>query len=154
MNAHLKIKPTEISEALVCLLHAVSNFRDKGGGLDEAMGIVLSTFNADQHELPLKDFYGRKEAVHYLRIAHAIVRTEATLAKYASLGGGPKFHKAGRRQVLYAREDLDEWAIAVRGKAISSTSSAEPNDDGVVKRMPVVATRKVPHRHLMAEAGA
>lgn len=82
---------------------------------------------AGNEHLPLKDFYGRREATHYLRIAHGVVRTETTLAKYASLGGGPKFHKAGRRQVLYAREDLDAWAIAVRGKAISSTSEAKRN---------------------------
>ena len=31
--------------------------------------------------------------------------SEKTLAKLACLGGGPEFHKAGERVVLYTRED-------------------------------------------------
>lgn len=34
-----------------------------------------------------------------------------TLEKYRVIGGGPIFRKFGRR-VLYAREDLESWALA------------------------------------------
>jgi hypothetical protein len=48
---------------------------------------------------------------------------EKTLAKHASIGGGPEFHKAGR-VVLYTREALDAWALAKISGPLKSTSQA------------------------------
>ncbi|MBS6474328.1 MAG: hypothetical protein KH347_08815 [Acetobacter sp.] len=31
------------------------------------------------------------------------------MAKYACVGGGPKFHKFGKMRVVYKITDLDEW---------------------------------------------
>lgn len=45
----------------------------------------------------------------------------ATLAKFACLGGGPPFHKAGRIP-LYPVELLDKWALARLGPVVLSTS--------------------------------
>lgn len=44
-----------------------------------------------------------------------------TLAKYAVVGGGPKFRKAGRIP-LYDVPGLDEWAGAKLSPLVSSTS--------------------------------
>ena len=47
--------------------------------------------------------------------------TRATLAKLATVGGGPKFRKLGRIP-LYTEEWLDDWAEASMGQPMSSTS--------------------------------
>jgi excisionase family DNA binding protein len=46
-----------------------------------------------------------REAAGLLRLSHR------TLEKHRVIGGGPRFHKFGRR-VLYALEDLESWANA------------------------------------------
>lgn len=46
---------------------------------------------------------------------------ETTLAKYRSLGGGPKFYKFGNR-ALYTQEDLEDWIAGKIGSPVSSTS--------------------------------
>jgi predicted DNA-binding transcriptional regulator AlpA len=56
------------------------------------------------------------EAAQYLGIS------SSTLSKLRVLGGGPKFHKLGRR-VVYDSRDLDRWFEA---RQRSSTS-----DDGI-----------------------
>src|SRR5512133_822789 len=48
----------------------------------------------------------RKEASQYLRDHWQISRTEKTLAKLATTGGGPRYHLAGRIP-LYPEEELD-----------------------------------------------
>jgi hypothetical protein len=50
--------------------------------------------------------------------------SEKTLAKLACLGGGPEFHKAGGRVVLYTKEALDAWALAQISGPLKSTSEA------------------------------
>jgi hypothetical protein len=65
----------------------------------------------------------RWEASEYLRIVHGIEVATATLAKYASIGGGPAFHKS-MRTPLYPREELDRWAIERLGSLKRSTSDA------------------------------
>jgi hypothetical protein len=72
----------------------------------------------------------RKAASDYLRETHGLDRAVNTLAKLASIGGGPLFHRAGRIP-LYARADLDAWALAVIGKPVRSTSEAAPAGAGV-----------------------
>ncbi len=66
----------------------------------------------------------RREASEYLRACYGIPCAPATLAKYASVGGGPAFFKAGARCALYDRAELDRWAKERLGAALSSTSDA------------------------------
>ena len=63
----------------------------------------------------------RAEAARYLRETHGIPCAPATLAKYACIGGGPAFRKAGKFPI-YARDDLDTWAEHRLSKLIRSTS--------------------------------
>jgi len=67
----------------------------------------------------------RWEASDYLRITHGITIAPATLAKLASVGGGPSYNRANRTP-LYPVEELDRWAAARLGKLVRSTSE----DDG------------------------
>lgn len=63
----------------------------------------------------------RAEAARYIREAHGIPCAPATLAKYACLGSGPPFRKAGKFPI-YVRDDLDAWALQRLGKLVHSTS--------------------------------
>jgi hypothetical protein len=62
----------------------------------------------------------RREASEYL-IANWFPVSRNTLAKLATIGGGPIFSKAGRVP-LYAEEDLDQYAREKIGPRVSSTS--------------------------------
>jgi len=62
----------------------------------------------------------RGEAANYLNKKFGS-GTRATLAKLATVGGGPKFQKFGRI-ALYTEEMLDAWAEARMGPPQSSTS--------------------------------
>lgn len=63
----------------------------------------------------------RVEASHYLKDVHGIDRSPATLAKYATIGGGPKYVKAGRTP-LYQTDWLDEYAVAITSRPVRSSS--------------------------------
>jgi hypothetical protein len=63
----------------------------------------------------------RADAARYIREAHGIPCAPTTLAKYAVLGGGPAFRKAGKFPI-YSRDDLDAWANQRLGKLVRSTS--------------------------------
>ena len=67
---------------------------------------------------PINRYLSRKEAAAYLNVV-----AEATLCKLATIGGGPRFYKLGRR-VGYKIEDLDSWA-----KARTSTADPEPESE-------------------------
>ena len=60
------------------------------------------------------------EAAEYLRAkyGHGSYRT---LAKLRVLGGGPKFHQAGGRVIVYTRAALDKWAKAKLSGALTVT---------------------------------
>jgi excisionase family DNA binding protein len=58
------------------------------------------------------------EAAKYLGIS------TSTLSKLRVFGGGPPFHKFGRR-VVYDLKDLDSWA-AQRRRVSTSDSGSEP----------------------------
>jgi hypothetical protein len=62
----------------------------------------------------------RKAAGEYLKTKFGF-GSEKTLAKLATLGGGPAFHKAGPA-ALYEPASLDDWALAKIGPAQKSTS--------------------------------
>ena len=65
----------------------------------------------------------RSEACEYLRIVHGIQIAPATLAKWASVGGGPSFQKFGRWP-LYPSQSLDDWAKERLSAPVRSTSEA------------------------------
>ena len=70
------------------------------------------------------DFLRRKGAGVYLKNKYGF-GSEKTLAKLASIGGGPEFRKAGDRVVLYTRPALDDWALAKISGPLKSTSEAD-----------------------------
>ena len=63
----------------------------------------------------------RQEAARYITTKYGTPCAYKTLAKLASIGGGPIFRKAGRIP-LYAPDDLDAWAEARIGPPRRSTS--------------------------------
>ncbi len=48
------------------------------------------------------------EAAHYLRVS------KSHLDKLRSAGGGPAYHRLGRRRVVYRRKELEDWVRARR----------------------------------------
>lgn len=62
----------------------------------------------------------RDQAAEYLQSRFGAYTVE-TLAKLASVGGGPKFRRLGRFPV-YTEIDLDNWAISRMSRVVSSTS--------------------------------
>lgn len=63
----------------------------------------------------------RPAACRYLKEKRGLERAPATLAKYACVGGGPRFYKAGRWP-LYDPDELDRWANELIGTPVASTS--------------------------------
>ena len=63
----------------------------------------------------------RKELSNYLRQRWGIKHAPQTLAKLATMGGGPPFYKAGKTPI-YPRSDADEWAKTRLGRLVNSTS--------------------------------
>ncbi len=66
----------------------------------------------------------RWEASEYLELVHGVTVAPATLAKMASVGGGPSFQKNGRMPV-YPKTELDRWAGERLGRLVRSTSEVE-----------------------------
>ncbi len=67
------------------------------------------------------NYLRRADAARYLREAYGIPCVATTLAKYACIGGGPAFRRAGKFPI-YSRDDLDAWAKQRLGKLVHSTS--------------------------------
>ncbi|MEQ8441478.1 MAG: DNA-binding protein [Alphaproteobacteria bacterium] len=65
----------------------------------------------------------RKEAAEFLADSGYPV-AEATLAKFASVGGGPRFRRFGRFPI-YEKTDLLTWAEERAGKKVNSTAEYE-----------------------------
>lgn len=65
----------------------------------------------------------REQAATYLQERYGAYTPE-TLAKLATIGGGPPFVKFGRFP-LYRPEDLEAWAVARMSKLVHSTSELE-----------------------------
>lgn len=70
-------------------------------------------------------FLRRKAASQYLDEAWGVNRAPSTLAKYAVIGGGPTFRRAGRVP-LYSTDDLDEWVASKLSLPMRSTSDTTP----------------------------
>ena len=60
---------------------------------------------------PNLKYLRRDDAATYVRQRHGISCTAGYLAKLASVGGGPVFHRLDNRWALYAEGDLDAWAL-------------------------------------------
>lgn len=65
----------------------------------------------------------RWEAADYLRLVHGIEVAPATLAKWASVGGGPAYQKVNRTP-LYPTTELDAWAAGKLSDPVRNTSEA------------------------------
>jgi hypothetical protein len=71
--------------------------------------------------LALPTYLRRADAARYIRTTYGIPCGPTTLAKYACVGGGPAFRKAGKFPI-YSKDDLDAWANQRLGKPVRSTS--------------------------------
>jgi hypothetical protein len=69
----------------------------------------------------------RADAARYIRETYGIPCVTTTLAKYACIGGGPAFRKAGKFP-MYSRDDLDTWANRRFGRRVYSTSELIEDD--------------------------
>lgn len=65
----------------------------------------------------------RTEASKYLHEEWGIIRAPSTLAKLATIGGGPTFERANRIP-LYLPEYLDAWARSILSPPMTSTSDS------------------------------
>lgn len=75
-----------------------------------------------------KEYLTRGQAAEYC-IKQGLPVSPKTLAKYACVGGGPKFRKFGTTRVIYKIEDLDEWIERRLSKAFSSMGIPCGGDD-------------------------
>jgi hypothetical protein len=64
----------------------------------------------------------RREASQYLFEKHGIRHAAGTLAKLASIGGGPAYRKAGRR-AIYDVPALDAYAEHIISEPATSSSA-------------------------------
>lgn len=81
----------------------------------------------------------RKEASEYLKKRYGLRAKPATLAKYASIGGGPPFRRAGRFPV-YDTDDLDAWALMRVSRRIYSNCELRPMSEQVDTRLERTST--------------
>ena len=65
-------------------------------------------------------FLRRKDAAAYLRSKYGFCST-GTLAKYATVGGGPEYQYLGALPV-YTQAALDSWALSKLSAPVRSTS--------------------------------
>lgn len=63
----------------------------------------------------------RREASQYLKEKHGVDRQPTTLAKLATVGGGPRFQKVNNVPI-YPPEFLDKWVEELLSPLVGSTS--------------------------------
>jgi hypothetical protein len=68
-----------------------------------------------------KEFLTRAEASQFLTFSKGLVVSVKSLAKYVTIGGGPKYHKWGGR-VVYNRTELINWSMAKLSRAYENSS--------------------------------
>jgi hypothetical protein len=76
-------------------------------------------------------FLRRVAASQYLNENWGVPCAPATLAKYAVIGGGPTFQRAGRVPV-YTPQNLDAWARSKLSAPMKSTSDAAPPERSTI----------------------
>ena len=72
-------------------------------------------------------FLSRREAANHVK-ERGLPAAESTLAKYATVGGGPEFQKFGHR-VFYTEEALDAWITSKLSGFVASTSELRRSPD-------------------------
>jgi hypothetical protein len=77
------------------------------------------------HPVPCR-LLRRTEAAQYIKDHFGYPCSPRTLAKYAVIGGGPRFRKAGRYP-LYHPDDLDCWVSDKLSDPVTSTSALAAN---------------------------
>jgi hypothetical protein len=78
----------------------------------------------------------RKAASEYLATNWGVCRAPGTLAKLATIGGGPAFRRLGRVP-LYSTDDLDRWVASKLSPPMRSTSeTASKRDEGEGSQKP------------------
>ncbi len=75
-----------------------------------------------------KQYLTRAEAAFYCS-QQGLPLSPKTLAKYASVGGGPKFYKFGTMRVIYKIEDLNAWIANRLSNSFAATGI--PYKDGI-----------------------
>lgn len=68
------------------------------------------------------------EAVAYLA-ERGVPSRPQTFVNYRHAGGGPRFHRFGRR-VLYAESELEHWLRDRLGSPLNNTSEVAKQDSG------------------------
>jgi hypothetical protein len=72
---------------------------------------------------PTERYLRRIEAAEYLHNRYGFCSPKS-LAKYATLGGGPAYRLVGRFPV-YKTEDLDSWALSKLSRLVHSSNEYE-----------------------------
>src|SRR5580692_7310136 len=85
----------------------------------------------------------RAEAAKHIQNKWGYPCSPRTLAKYAVVGGGPAFRRAGRFP-MYSDMDLDNWIISRLGPRITSTSGHPAS------RSPLKRSRNFPPQNTTA----
>jgi hypothetical protein len=86
-------------------------------------------------------FFNREEAAAYLADKWGVRMAPATLAKKATVGGGPPFRRDGRFPV-YSDAGLDAWAQQRLGSEVRSTAEYR----AAAPKQPSRAGHKMPDR--------
>jgi hypothetical protein len=89
------------------------------GDFDMPKSLIEETIDQSQRETVV--FLRRIAAAQYIQDRYGLRCSKQTLAKLATMGGGPIFRSAGRTP-LYAPKDLDQWALSRISKPRTSTS--------------------------------
>lgn len=77
----------------------------------------------------------RSSAAEYLRDRYGMRCSATTLKKYATVGGGPRFHRVNRT-AIYPIAELDRWAVQKLGPLqahtvdCARTEAIGKSDDG------------------------
>jgi hypothetical protein len=87
----------------------------------EITGISKVRQNVNTNSLPIR-LLRRAEAAEHIQQKWGYPCSPRTLAKYAVVGGGPLFRKAGRFP-LYHPDDLDGWVGGKLSDPVASTSA-------------------------------
>lgn len=97
---------------LAHIVSTLSALDDTRGNEMEMTSVVFAAL------APAIRYLSNDEAAAFLKLS------PRTLEKQRVIGGGPRFHKFGRR-VVYAIEDLETWADE---RVCTSTSDVPPRD--------------------------
>jgi hypothetical protein len=68
------------------------------------------------------EHYDDAAASIYLRETHGLKKAVSTLARYRTVGGGPRYFRHGR-QPRYLVTSLDAWAAGIKAATHTSTAT-------------------------------